>query len=186
MSRLEHDWFPADLPANVALGERNWLYSSFAFRRYRSTRPLGLQTGPDTGLYNGTLFDLGPDGEVCIGTFTTLVGAIICTNRRVLIGDYVFIAHEVVIADDPVAVPASDISPWGARPGPPAPRTTDIEIGDDVWIGARALILGGARIGAGAIIGAAAVVSGEVPPCAVVAGNPARVVALRPPREGDT
>lgn len=55
----------------------------------------------------------------------------------------------------------------------------DTVIGPDVWIGHEALILPGARIGAGAIVAARAVVSGDVPPFAVVAGNPARVVRTR-------
>jgi virginiamycin A acetyltransferase len=55
----------------------------------------------------------------------------------------------------------------------------DTEVGHDVWIGHGALILPGARIGSGAIIGAGAVVAGRVPPYAVVAGNPARVIRMR-------
>lgn len=55
----------------------------------------------------------------------------------------------------------------------------DTGIGHDVWIGHGALVLPGARIGSGAIIGAGAVVAGEVPPYAVVAGNPARVIRRR-------
>jgi virginiamycin A acetyltransferase len=55
----------------------------------------------------------------------------------------------------------------------------DTEVGHDVWIGHGVLILPGARIGSGAIIGAGAVVAGVVPPYAVVAGNPARVIRRR-------
>jgi virginiamycin A acetyltransferase len=55
----------------------------------------------------------------------------------------------------------------------------DTEVGHDVWIGHGALILPGARIGSGAIIGAGAVVAGRVPPYAVVAGNPARLIRMR-------
>jgi virginiamycin A acetyltransferase len=55
----------------------------------------------------------------------------------------------------------------------------DTEVGHDVWIGHGVLILPGARIGSGAIIGAGAVVAGVVPPYAVVAGNPARVIRMR-------
>jgi len=51
-----------------------------------------------------------------------------------------------------------------------------IKIGDDVWIGAGAIILPGVTIGEGAIIGAGAVVTKDVPPFAVVAGNPARIL----------
>jgi virginiamycin A acetyltransferase len=59
----------------------------------------------------------------------------------------------------------------------------DTVVGDDVWIGHEALILPGTRIGAGAIVAARAVVGGEVPPYAIVAGNPARVIRVRFPPE---
>lgn len=59
----------------------------------------------------------------------------------------------------------------------------DTVVGPDVWIGTDAMILPGTRIGAGAIIGARAVVAGEIPPYAVAAGNPARVVRMRFPAE---
>lgn len=51
-----------------------------------------------------------------------------------------------------------------------------IQVGDDAWIGAGAIILPGVSIGTGAIIGAGAVVTRDVPDWAVVAGVPARVV----------
>ena len=60
-------------------------------------------------------------------------------------------------------------------PGPGA----DTVIGHDVWIGQGARTLPGARIGSGAIIGAGAVVAGQVPPYAVVVGNPGRVMRRR-------
>ena len=53
------------------------------------------------------------------------------------------------------------------------------EIGHDVWIGASANILRGVSIGNGAVIGAASVVTRDVPPYAIVVGNPARVIRLR-------
>jgi acetyltransferase-like isoleucine patch superfamily enzyme len=55
-----------------------------------------------------------------------------------------------------------------------------LEIGNDVWIGANVVIMPEVnRIGDGAVIGAGAVVSKDVPPYAVVLGNPARVVKYR-------
>ncbi len=179
---LEHDWFPEPLPDNVTIGQRSWLYSTFAFRHYLSQRPVGLRVGNDTGLYHGTFFDLGPSGEVLIGDFCTLVGAIICTNRRIVIADYVFIAHEVVLADAFAAVPSHRVF------GSSQPKTeidapeTGITIGENVWIGSRSVLLDGARIGEGAVVGAGAMVDFHVPPYTIVAGNPARVVRnLRDP-----
>lgn len=54
-----------------------------------------------------------------------------------------------------------------------------IIIGDDVWIGTGAFILPGVQIGQGAIVAAKAVVATDVPPYAIVAGNPAQVVKFR-------
>ena len=54
-----------------------------------------------------------------------------------------------------------------------------IVVGNDVWIGLESLILPGVTIGDGAIIGARAVVARDVPPYAVVVGNPARVLRQR-------
>lgn len=54
-----------------------------------------------------------------------------------------------------------------------------VVIEDDVWIGARVILLPGVHIGKGAIIGAGSVVTKDVPPYAVCAGNPAQVVKRR-------
>lgn len=60
------------------------------------------------------------------------------------------------------------------------PRTKgDVIIGNDVWIGTEALICSGVTIGDGAVIGARAVVTKNVPPYAIVAGNPAKIVKFR-------
>lgn len=52
-------------------------------------------------------------------------------------------------------------------------------IGNDVWIVARAIIKDGILVGDGAVIGAGAVVTHDVPPYAVVAGVPARMIRYR-------
>ena len=53
------------------------------------------------------------------------------------------------------------------------------EIGNDVWIGNRALILQGVKIGDGAVVGAGSVVTKDVEPYTIVAGNPAKVIRKR-------
>lgn len=55
----------------------------------------------------------------------------------------------------------------------------DIVVGEDVWLGARATLLSGVTIGRGAIVGAGSVVRTDVPPYAIVVGNPAKVVGFR-------
>jgi acetyltransferase-like isoleucine patch superfamily enzyme len=60
------------------------------------------------------------------------------------------------------------------------PRTKgDVAVGNDVWIGFGATIMSGVRIGDGAVVGARALVSKDVPPYAIVAGNPARAIRYR-------
>jgi acetyltransferase-like isoleucine patch superfamily enzyme len=168
---LAHDWFSQPLPSNVTLGPQSWLYSTFSLVHFRSQELMGLKVGRDSGLYNGTFFDLGPNGKVDIGDFCTIVGAIFSTNGYVRVGNYSFIAHEVVIADQFVAAPFEG----GAR----HPRNSaEIIIGDNVWIGARAILYGTVEIGEGAIVGAAAVVNTNIPPYTIFRGNPARQVGV--------
>ncbi len=58
-----------------------------------------------------------------------------------------------------------------------------VTIGDEVWIGYGATILSGVTVGRGAIVAAKAVVTRDVPPFAVVGGNPARIIRYRLPQE---
>ena len=52
-------------------------------------------------------------------------------------------------------------------------------VGNDVWIGDRALIKAGVRLGDGCAVGMGAVVTKDVPPYAIVAGNPAKIIRYR-------
>lgn len=54
-----------------------------------------------------------------------------------------------------------------------------VVIGDHCWIGARATILPGISIGKGAVVGTCSVVTKDVPPYAIVAGNPAKIIGKR-------
>lgn len=55
-----------------------------------------------------------------------------------------------------------------------SPRPVIID--DNVWIGTNVFILPGTHIGAGSVIGACSVVRGKIPPCSLVAGNPATII----------
>ncbi|HTY74476.1 MAG TPA: CatB-related O-acetyltransferase [Candidatus Nanoarchaeia archaeon] len=55
----------------------------------------------------------------------------------------------------------------------------DVIIGNDVWIGTRVTILSGVTIGDGAVIGAGSIITKDVPPYAIVAGSPTRLIRIR-------
>lgn len=63
--------------------------------------------------------------------------------------------------------------------GDKLPYKGDTVIEDDVWIGYEATVMPGVKIGSGAIIASKSVVTKDVPPYAVVGGNPAQVIRMR-------
>ena len=125
------------------------------------------------------LLVLGPGVNV---TSSTTIGDGAGFGKRVKIfGDGpVSIGRRAVLAEDTVVYTQvhdydhSDVLPFGW--GFTYPETS---IGDYAWLGIKCIVLPGARIGEGAIVQAGSVVMGVVPPCAIVAGNPAKVIGWR-------
>jgi virginiamycin A acetyltransferase len=102
---------------------------------------------------------------------------------RLTVGRYSQIAHEasfVLGGEHPKH--SLSISTAIARIGPHSRCKGNITIGNDVWVGHRATVLSGVTIGNGAIIGAGALISKDVPPYAVVIGNPQTILRMRFPR----
>lgn len=93
---------------------------------------------------------------------------------RIEIGNKVIVGPNVVIRAADHAMERVDlpIREQGHSAG-------TIVIGSDVWIAANVVVLRDARIGDHAVIGAGSVVTGEIPPYAVAAGAPARVIRYR-------
>ena len=130
-----------------------------------------------------------------VGAFTTFDGeAGDCRIRNVKIGRYCSVAKHVDIGllQHPVnwlsVTPRQyyrNFSGWSSFAGkkmavkPFDGESGMTEIGNDVWIGDRVVIMSGVKIGDGAIIAAGAVVTKDVPPYAVVGGIPARVIKYR-------
>lgn len=59
-----------------------------------------------------------------------------------------------------------------------------VTVGDDVWFGARVIVLPGVTIGSHCIIGAGSVVTKDVPDYAIVGGNPAKILRIRNAERG--
>ena len=136
----------------------------------------------DREAFTSDRLEMGPHsyGEPLIPTFPGDTG-------RVRVGAFVSIALDVVIMDggnhrtDWVST-----YPFRARFGLPGayedghPRIKgDVNIGNDVWIGRGARIMGGIEVGDGAVVAGYSVVTRDVRPYAIVAGNPAREIRRR-------
>ena len=117
---------------------------------------------------------LEPGAELIVGANSGLSGAVICAGRSIRIGSGTIIGSGAMIIDNDFH--RLEETGWindctgTARP---------IEIGNRVFIGARAIILKGVKIGDEAVIGAGAVVTRDVPARHLAVGNPAGSRPLR-------
>jgi acetyltransferase-like isoleucine patch superfamily enzyme len=118
------------------------------------------------------LTTLSPSARIEIGERVGLSGVSVCAQVHIHIGDGAVVGADALITD-------TDHHPLGAvleRHSLLEAPASPVWIGPGAFVGARAIVLKGARIGAHAIVGAGAVVSSEIPEYAIAAGNPARVV----------
>ena len=128
-------------------------------------------TANSFGLIQPVLLNCGVGARLTIGDHVGLSGCTIHVRSEVVIGDRVLIGTGTIIADSD----AHPLSPEARSNGEPAP-CAPIHIGNDVFIGARCIILKGVTIGDGAVIGAGSVVTCDVPPFVVYGGNPAKKI----------
>ncbi len=113
-------------------------------------------------------------GRLTIGARTGInYGVSLSAFKEVTIGENCLISPYVNIMDsDHHSV--NDRESCQARP---------VRIGDNVWLGAKAIVLKGVTIGDNSVVSAGSVVSCDVPPNVVVAGNPARVIQKIEPKK---
>lgn len=114
---------------------------------------------------------VGHAAKIVIGNNVGVSGCTISAANSITIGDHVLLGSGCLITDSD----AHPVDPDERRSGGGG-RSAPIVIEDDVFIGARAIILKGVTIGKGSVVGAGSVVTKSVPPYSVVAGNPARIV----------
>lgn len=140
--------------------------------RHACYRRMGLTLGTGVVVHRGLELRAAPG--VHIGDGTVVGFDVILDGRRgIAIGANVNVSSEVAI--------------WTLQHDHRDPRFGDsggrVSIGDRAWLSFRATILPGVSVGEGAVVAAGAVVTSDVPPYAIVAGVPARVVGERSPRE---
>jgi acetyltransferase-like isoleucine patch superfamily enzyme len=144
-----------------------------------------------------TLLYIGDDVRFS-GSFTVASGKF-CDHPTLRIGDRTFLGHgvtitcnrEIVIEQDVLIAGNCQISDYDGHPTslerrltgalPSADEIRPVRICRGAWIGTGSLILKGVTVGEGAIVGAHSVVTHDVPPGAIAAGSPARIMKQNEP-----
>lgn len=131
-------------------------------------RAAGVKIGKDSFIHMGTRFFLPSGVEIGEGS---IIGEHVFLDGRapLKIGDHVDIASQVLIYNSEHDVDSEGFDPI----------EEPVEIGDYVFIGARAIILPGVKIGKGAVVAAGAVVTKDVEPFKIVGGVPAKEIGER-------
>lgn len=166
--RLAVYWLVAkQLPASTSPGGKLW-------RGIRAlvAAPLFASAGSHVNIEHGASF--GKGHKVSIGDRSG-IGINARLDGPVRIGKNVMMGPEVMVYAH--GHEFSDISKPMIDQG--LTEGDEVVIEDDVWIGARAILLPGVTVGTGSVVAAASVVTKSVPSFSVVAGNPARVVKKR-------
>ncbi len=150
----------------LARGARITLGSNVVIDSRRDSNPAGIS-------HPTILAALEPHSFIVIGDGTGISGASITARRGITIGRRVLIGAGACIWD-------TDFHPLNPEQrrvhATHDAACAPVRIGDEVFIGARSLILKGVTIGSQAIIGAGAVVTRDVQVGTIVGGNPAQVI----------
>lgn len=126
--------------------------------------------GTNVNIEKGAQFS----SEVSLGN-NSGIGVNALISSHVTIGNDVMMGPECMIFTSNHGMDRLDIPMWKQKHSEPRP----VVIGNDVWIGARVIILPGVHIGDGCVIGAGSVVTKDVEACSIVAGNPAKLIRKR-------
>ncbi len=133
----------------------------------RITKKGILQTGKNVRISPGCRLDIG--GKLIIGDNTYInPRTIICCTNYIVIGSNCAISWDCQIMDNDFHTMVVE--------NIPSITNLPINIGNNVWIGAKCIILKGVTIGDGAVVAAGSVVTGIVPANTIVGGVPAKVL----------
>jgi acetyltransferase-like isoleucine patch superfamily enzyme len=117
---------------------------------------------------------VGAHAELSIGDRVFINhGTSIAATERVLIGDRATIGPHCIVMD-------SDFHRLEPDRRDEAPPSRPVTLGNNIWLGARVIVMPGVSIGDNTVVGAGSVVTRNLPPNVVAAGVPARVVRSLP------
>jgi carbonic anhydrase/acetyltransferase-like protein (isoleucine patch superfamily) len=187
---LAADWFRRPLPANLQLSRNVYIWSSYVFAAFHSEMQPGLVMEEGSGAYDLSLLATGPEARISVGAYTCLKGASLIAEQSIVIGAHCLISWGAVITDALVPCSCDLDRRRGAlleTASDPQRRlraladTRPVNVADNVWIGFDSVLCGGVSIGRGAVVGCKTLITEDVPPYAIVVGNPCRIVRFLEP-----
>ena len=145
----------------IKIGKRVVLVSSPKYTALGVSRPVILRL-----LREGAYISIGDD--------TGCSGVTICAEKSVTIGSECLLGADVIITDTDF----HQISAFGRRYERSSNKikSEPVEIGNNVFIGARSIVLKGVRVGDNSVIAAGSIVTKSIPNDVIAAGNPAVIV----------
>lgn len=191
---IDYDWYKQGIPGNVKLGENVYIDTSYGFTAFHSLLADALLIGKGSGCYDRASFVVGKNGKMEIGEFNILNGSTFICNNYIATGDHCMFAWGSVVTDSWIDNKNMTVQQKRtlleyaakdpARVMPVNSISKAIIIEDNVWVGFDAVILPGVKLGRGCIVGSKSVITENIPPYAIVAGNPAKIIRYL--KEDDT
>lgn len=168
------------MDGNISVGRKLWVHklrgvanAARSFWRFK-VRQRWIRTNGMTRIHSSVHLN-APHRDMAFGHHVQL-GPHCHVSADIHFGNYVLCAaHVSFIGKNEHSYDLAGTTVWEGPRGKDHPTV----IGNDVWIGHGAIIMGGVHIGDGAVVAAGSVVTKDVPPMTVVGGNPARVIRRR-------
>jgi acetyltransferase-like isoleucine patch superfamily enzyme len=180
------DWYPYGMPANVRLADNVYIDTSYGFAAFHSNQPDAISIDEASGCYDRASFVVGENGKISVGKYCVLNGSTIICKEQITIGNHCMLAWGTVLTDSWMDASSFSLKARRVilekaaadplRRYPFAGSALPIVLEDNCWVGFDAVILPGVRLGEGCVVGCKAIVDRDVPPYAVVAGSPAKIV----------
>jgi len=190
MTYLKSDWYPKAIPSNFIAEDQVYLDTTYSFACFHSEEKVGFKIGFGSGNYLHSHFLAGKQGKIIIGKYSILESTNFLANSEITVGDHCMFSWGSYVTDTwisgnlidsasrkeilkKIAVSEKRIFDLG--------QSTPVIIEDNVWVGFGAVIMPGVTLGRGCVVGCKTIIHENVPPYAVVVGDPSAIVKYLEP-----
>ena len=153
-------------PVDAPLGSLSQLFRNFLAKKLIKKFGNDVRVNPKASFGSGRRVEVGNNCNLSSGLI--VIGDLKLGNDVMMGPEVVFISYNHEVSD--LEVPMRMQGATDSKP---------IIVGNDVWIGMRAIVMPGVTIGSHSIVAAGSVVTKDVPDWGIVGGNPAKVIKFR-------